>query len=92
MLDLAHLIGGFVVAKDLAPVSQILMKEFNAASERRRIREEKKNLEIRQNYYNGKAEKYEKDGKSAAPVKAKAAELQKKIDEKRRSLLRRKRN
>lgn len=82
MLDLAHLIGGFIVAKDLAPVSQVLMKEFRAASDRRRVREEKKELEIRRDYYDGKVEKYEQDGKNTASVKAKAGELQKKIDEK----------
>ena len=82
VLDLAHLIGGFIVVKDLAPVSHLFLQEFHVAAERRDLREEKRSLEVHRNYYIGKAESREKEGKDAASAKAKADDLSKKIEAK----------
>ena len=54
VLDLAHLIGGFLVAEDLAPVSAVFLKEFAAAAELVKMRDELNGVVIEKNYHEGK--------------------------------------
>lgn len=46
-LDMAQLIGGFMVAEDMSPVSQVMVKEYKASVEARKLRDKIKADQIK---------------------------------------------
>ena len=47
LLDVANIIGGLMVAEDLEPVAQAFEKKYRHALERRKLREKRKDIQVR---------------------------------------------
>ena len=69
-LDMAQLIGGFLAAEDLEPVSQVFLKEHRIAVELHKLREARDRLNVER----------KAAGKSADSLNGRAARLQQEID------------
>lgn len=59
-MELTQLIGGFMVAEDLDPISEILLKEHNKAVEARKIKKEIEKIEVKLDGTRAKMEAEEK--------------------------------
>lgn len=79
-LDMAQLIGGFLAAEDLAPVSEIFLKEHRIAVELHRLRGVYDRLKVERETLLGEADERKKDGKSEGSRREKAARLQRDMD------------
>lgn len=78
-LDIAQLIGGFIIAKDLTPVSQVFLEKYEAAATITKL-ENKKNAEIiAQNKQKGIQNDKAAKGKDTASLASKISEYDKKI-------------
>lgn len=66
-LDIVQLIGGFFVAEDMAPVSDILVKEYKAGVEYRKLNEKLNDARIA---YDGQRSSLKERGKTAEQIDA----------------------
>ena len=82
-MDLTQLIGGFMVAEDLKPVSEILLKEHAKTSEARAIRDEINEFQVR---IQGIQSKLEEEGKSKKEIEDSVKNDLLKIEEKEKEL------
>lgn len=79
-LDMAQLIGGFLAAEDLEPVSQVFLKEHRIAVELHKLREARDRLNVDRETLLGEAQERKAAGKSADSLNGRAARLQQEID------------
>jgi peptide/nickel transport system ATP-binding protein len=66
LLDIAPLIGGFIVAEDMNAVSQVFLKAYDFASQRHTCDEKLKDLQLDHTDYEGRLRLAKKKGKSTA--------------------------
>lgn len=78
-LDIVQLIGGFFVAEDLAPISEILVKEFKTSVKLRRLKDDLNEDKIK---LDGKKSVLEEKGKSASQIEAATRRTVAKINKK----------
>ncbi len=79
-LDMAQLIGGFLAAEDLEPVSQVFLKEHRIAVELHKLREARDRLNVDRETLLGEAQERKAAGKSADSLNGRAVRLQQEID------------
>jgi peptide/nickel transport system ATP-binding protein len=77
-LDIVQLIGGFFVADDLTPISDILVKEYKAGVELFRLKEKQHEDKIT---LDGKKSVLKEKGKSASEIEAKTRKDEEKLKE-----------
>lgn len=75
LYDLANLVGGLLVCKDLAPVSAAYLKEYGIATEMIALREKENEIEIRKNCLEGKIAARKEAKKSTSSLESKVSAL-----------------
>ena len=75
LYDLANLVGGLLVCKDLAPVSAAYLKEYGIATEMIALREKENEIEIRKNCLEGKIAARKGAKKSTSSLESKVSAL-----------------
>ena len=78
LLDMANLIGGFVALEDIKEPIALFLQEYAYASERKKVRAKRKDLQLDIDDLAYAAEKAEKAGEGASGKRGKIAQLEKK--------------
>ena len=75
LYDLTNLVGGLIVAKDLAPVSAAYLKTYHIAVELAALREKENNVQIKKNCLEGKIASQKEKNKKTTSLDSKVASL-----------------
>ncbi len=85
-LDITQLVGGFLAAKDLDPVSEAFLKEHRIAAEIHQMREKCNEVVIERNAVMGVAGEKKKAGKGTGSLDARAVRLQEQIEAREKAI------
>jgi len=86
-LNIAQLIGGFIIAEDnLNEVSRVFLKKYEVIEEKCRLQEDLEEIELELRELNGDLATFKREGKSTSGLESKIADFEKKKEAKLRQI------